>query len=292
MAITIISQQPTDPCFSKNVVAWKVSTTNKHAVVCRLFVETSPHSGTYEFVTALKAWPDSNSQCTFYVHDLLEADVLNYDAPVFFDDDVVMANTSRRIKCEFYEDDPAQLELVEEIYHEDSDEETLSWVDITALETGEDYIVVLETDQVFASLRTRSGASTQNFNKLYELGDELWLDTTDIAAGTYDELEVPGYTNATIYKGLKYTIVTSDVVAVLLGGYDSVNMYFILAPPDAPSNLHSTVESDTENRLTWTDNSENETVFEIERSLDRVTGWTKVGEVIENVTEYIDDISE
>lgn len=45
---------------------------------------------------------------------------------------------------------------------------------------------------------------------------------------------------------------------------------------EAPSALAATAIDDSSISLTWTDNSDDETSFEVQRSLDGVTGWTTV----------------
>lgn len=59
-------------------------------------------------------------------------------------------------------------------------------------------------------------------------------------------------------------------------------------PPEPPSNLAITVISDTQARLTWKDNSRNETQFFIERSSDGITGWTEIAVVEADVTTFTD----
>lgn len=61
--------------------------------------------------------------------------------------------------------------------------------------------------------------------------------------------------------------------------------------PATPTELTAVVFSNTENELTWTDNADNETGFEIQRSADGAT-WETIAEVGEGVTEFIDDLSE
>ncbi|MCC6906539.1 MAG: preprotein translocase subunit SecG [Phycisphaerales bacterium] len=60
------------------------------------------------------------------------------------------------------------------------------------------------------------------------------------------------------------------------------------APPDPPSNLAVTIISPTEARLTWKDNSKNETGFFIERSEDGLTGWTEIGNVDAEAITFTD----
>jgi hypothetical protein len=62
------------------------------------------------------------------------------------------------------------------------------------------------------------------------------------------------------------------------------------APPPtlaAPSNLIATAISGTRIDLTWTDNSNNEDGFKVERSLDGIT-FTQIATVGGNVTKYSD----
>ncbi|MFP4007273.1 MAG: DUF4114 domain-containing protein [Spirulinaceae cyanobacterium] len=57
--------------------------------------------------------------------------------------------------------------------------------------------------------------------------------------------------------------------------------------PLAPDSLVAAASSDTEIALAWNDNSNNETGFKIERSLDN-TNWTEVGTAGANTTSYTD----
>lgn len=54
------------------------------------------------------------------------------------------------------------------------------------------------------------------------------------------------------------------------------------AAPDAPSDLVAVAFSDTRIDLSWTDNSDNETGFVLERSPDGSTGWAEVATPIAN----------
>ncbi len=67
------------------------------------------------------------------------------------------------------------------------------------------------------------------------------------------------------------------------GGY----VYVTLAHfPGAPSSLSATSSSSTWISLNWSDNSNNETGFKIERSANGTSGWTQISTVGANATTY------
>ena len=68
---------------------------------------------------------------------------------------------------------------------------------------------------------------------------------------------------------------------------DAVTLAAPVLVPKSPSDLSLTVVSSNQIDLKWVDNSDNETVFEIERGLDGVI-FSKIGEVGANVTNYSD----
>lgn len=55
----------------------------------------------------------------------------------------------------------------------------------------------------------------------------------------------------------------------------------------APSNLSATANSTNQITIAWTDNSTNETGFDVERSTDS-TNWIQIAEVSANMTNYVD----
>jgi len=61
-----------------------------------------------------------------------------------------------------------------------------------------------------------------------------------------------------------------------------------VASLDAPTNLDATAVSETQNDLSWQDNSADESAFHIERSPDGSTGWTEIGTVGANEASYSD----
>jgi GH24 family phage-related lysozyme (muramidase) len=58
--------------------------------------------------------------------------------------------------------------------------------------------------------------------------------------------------------------------------------------PKAPSNLTGTAISATQIKLSWTDNSNNETGFQIDRWNSSASAWAQIGTVGPNVTTYTD----
>ena len=56
--------------------------------------------------------------------------------------------------------------------------------------------------------------------------------------------------------------------------------------PTAPSDLVSAAASSSQITLTWTDNSDDQTGFKIERSTNGTSGWTQIATVGANVTNY------
>jgi hypothetical protein len=70
---------------------------------------------------------------------------------------------------------------------------------------------------------------------------------------------------------------------VLAAGQNGCNV--TPTPPAAPSNLVATAVSDTQINLTWSDNANNESGFELERSPDGTT-WALIATVGANVRSY------
>ena len=62
----------------------------------------------------------------------------------------------------------------------------------------------------------------------------------------------------------------------------------IACTPATPDNLTATSVSQTQIDLAWTDNSDNESGFRIERSPDGITDWTQVADVSANHVSYSD----
>lgn len=267
MAITIISE-PSQPCFAKNRIRYEVATNNKFAVKARLFIESAPYSDNYLFTTELKALPDANGLCFFYFSGILKEN-LQHDTPDLFAPQSILPNVSKRFRVDFFEDDPAQLTLVDELYHESSDSSTLSYREIAALESGANYVLILNTDKTFEFIRARSGGDTDPLSALYNLGDEQWFNIINLAAGTYDEIQIPGFTRATLYTGLAYVITSGEVRSALLAGGDIRAFYksYQIFPPEFTAAASSTSSLS----IVWINDINADSGVEIQYDLDAST---------------------
>jgi hypothetical protein len=110
------------------------------------------------------------------------------------------------------------------------------------------------------------------------LASELWTsdsDATRDALGSAVKFSVPTPVNGRVYVGTADHLVVYGPPTAPSG------------PPAAPTNLGATATSPSSIQLTWTDNSNNEDSFRIERSSDG-TNFTQIASVGVNVTQYGD----
>ena len=221
-----IAQEISQPSYAKNIVAYEVEQGSAHDQTrLRLFVETSPYSASYEFVTELKGFPDADDKTKFYIQDLFERDLLNYDKPDFFNNSKVAPNICRRVQAKVYDFDESDLDLIDEAYQNTS---STAYVDIETLTNTTDYIVIVESDEVLDSGDTprfrEDGASAKTATFLYSLGDEQWFEITSEAA--YNEVRVAQGKKVTIYEGSAPTLTTSSTKSVLLAGRRFLNYLY------------------------------------------------------------------
>ena len=122
----------------------------------------------------------------------------------------------------------------------------LSWTDNSTNETG------------FEIKRATDSAFTQNVVWVGAIQGTTYSDTSLTASTTYYyKVRAEGATQDSAYS--------SSVSATTMSSGDTI--------PTAPSNLSATAVSGTQVNLTWTDNSSNETGFEIKRATD--SGFTQ-----------------
>lgn len=149
-----------------------------------------------------------------------------------------------------------------------------------------------------AAVLTWTASPTATSYTLQKASDSAFtLNLVTIQLGnvlTYTD--VIGNTTAPFY----YRVFAVNTVGGAVPGYPSVNANSaysntagvqIPLPPVAPSNLVVTIASSTSFKLTWTDNSNNETGFEIWGALFSNGSWgafTKITTVAANTTTYTD----
>lgn len=135
----------------------------------------------------------------------------------------------------------------------------ISWSDNSNAETGY---------QIERSLTPGNG-----FSSIITLGQNTFTYMNqDLSPGTnyyYRIKAIGGSTTSSLY---------SDQLAVST----------IMSPPASPSNLQVVSSTSSYVNLTWTDGSDNETGFDIERSETQASGYSVIGSVNQNTISYSD----
>ena len=90
-----------------------------------------------------------------------------------------------------------------------------------------------------------------------------------------------------------YNVDASDPDLILLKRNSTVIVTgnYTIPPLAAPINLTANYQDNHTIRLNWDDQSNDETHFEIQRSINGFDGWEKVGEVPENQIQFIDTLT-
>jgi len=114
------------------------------------------------------------------------------------------------------------------------------------------------------------------------LSDGVWIDQPPVEQNTISYLDntvVPGTTyfySVTSINGAG-TSAASNEVSVTTGGNESL-------PPNPPGNLVASIVSPTIVSLNWSDNSNNETGFRVQRRISGSSSWTELLQVPANTT--------
>ncbi len=134
--------------------------------------------------------------------------------------------------------------------------------------------------QAFSATTGADGAITQQTINYYKW-DRLWTSpTTHTTTITY-------YANPLTVTISKAGYKTRTIQYTMDRKREEIEM---LEPevPAAPSGLTAIATSRTQINLSWTDNSDNETGFRIERSPNGTTYWTHIATTDANVTAHLD----
>ena len=120
-----------------------------------------------------------------------------------------------------------------------------------------------------------AGASTSGFNNLGPIIKLRFIVSPNASIGNYSNISLEqflfneGSPNARIDNG-KITVATSTV-------------------PNIPSNLVALLTGSTQITLFWTDNSNNESGFKVERTLDPAGTWNQITSVSQNITTFVNN---
>ncbi|HYG73713.1 MAG TPA: PA14 domain-containing protein, partial [Planctomycetota bacterium] len=145
--------------------------------------------------------------------------------------------------------------------------------------TGVSLSWTASTDTVVGYHVYRSANATGPFTRL----------TTNLVTGT-------SYTDSSPPAGaLTYMVRAVKLESTPSGSYYNPSQGIFAAvtppptqPPVAPSGLTATANSAVRINLSWTDNSNNETQFKIERKTGAAGTWGQIGTVGGNITTYVD----
>lgn len=113
-------------------------------------------------------------------------------------------------------------------------------------------------------------------------GGKTWTQIVEVGAN------ITSYADQTVSSQASYRFRVRAFNAGGTSAYsNSVNVNTPALPVIPPSNLAAAASSPSQVSIAWQDNSNNETGFRIERSVDGVH-WTQIATVAANVTSYVD----
>jgi len=118
-----------------------------------------------------------------------------------------------------------------------------------------------------------------------ERSDDSGATWTQIATTFADE---PSYKDYSVTTGTTYSYRVRAYNAVGNSSYSNTVTLSPLSVPEAPSNLVVIAASDTSIIVSWTDNSDDEVGFKLQRSLDGISSWGTVYTALEGETNYTD----
>jgi FtsP/CotA-like multicopper oxidase with cupredoxin domain len=100
---------------------------------------------------------------------------------------------------------------------------------------------------------------------------------------------ITNYTDTTVTLGNAYQYRVAAVNAAGQSNYATTNsVTVIVSVPTAPTNATATLQAGPQIRVAWTDNSNNETGFVIQRQVNSAGGFTTLVTTSANITNYTD----
>ena len=109
------------------------------------------------------------------------------------------------------------------------------------------------------------------------------LNSTPINNATNGSLSIP---NAQLTNAGNYSVIVTDFVGSVTSSVATLTV--LLPAPAAPGGLTATALSETQVRLSWTDNATNETAYGVERSLESNSWSILTASLPANTTNYTD----
>ncbi|WP_338873508.1 fibronectin type III domain-containing protein [Spirosoma sp. SC4-14] len=117
-------------------------------------------------------------------------------------------------------------------------------------------------------------------------GNDPWIKIANIGANT------TAYAHTGLPANTRYFYRIRAFNDASVSGYSNVANATTQAPPitipGSPSNLAATAASFSQINLTWSDNADNETGFELERSTTGADSWSKLADLSANTTTFTD----
>lgn len=140
------------------------------------------------------------------------------------------------------------------------------------------------------SSRTLTTAQVNWTPEAWSVG--LEYDTPNIATIVHEIVNRPGWVSGNRLAIIIGEHATERRTAVAYNGTPAdapvLTVTYSTTPPDAPSDLTGTAASTSQIDLTWTDNADDETGFELERSPNGTSGWERIATPAANATSYSD----
>lgn len=141
------------------------------------------------------------------------------------------------------------------------------------------------SSQINLSWADNSGAESGFKIERSEDGVTGWAEVATVGAG------VTSYSDTGLACNTGFDYRVRAYTSSADGSYSgtaSAQTFGCTGTPAAPTDLQGTAASQTRLDLSWTDNSDDESGFKIERSPDGASGWTRIYTTTADVTSYSD----